>query len=347
MAKKRSKQIATGRKSDEFLQNIKSWLGVQLPSSSSSSSVLPVSSPKPTQIRLLKSLSNMPRNVSPSCKHYESFQFSDQELGRGSYGSVSAACAAEECDMDEYNYAAKIVELRNARQQKEFLVEATLTHFAGRQGFGVPVATFFLCDHGRKGILVMNRMEPVVSIELKQIPGLLKKFDMMHQNGILHGDLFPRNVLADPRTKEIFIADFGLSFVLNGPVPFDLRASDVVGFILGQPPELQAGLKPKYLAQSVYAEYRAKFQNDAALLRGIQMRLNRLAKSASRPGEGGAPYAINCVAYYRAIYSAVAPTYVKQLGIDGILKKSVWANFCPDEEDSETVDNLAHQLLGP
>jgi len=351
---KKKRSLQGHHKSEDFLQNIKGWLGLEAaptptptPHSISLPSLTPPSlkAPKPTQVKLLKSLANIPRNVSPSCTKYQTFQFSDQELGRGSYGSVSAACAAEECDLEEYNYAAKIVELRNAQQQKEFLVEATLTYFAGEQGFGVPVHTFFLCDHGYKGILVMSRMEPVVSIGSAQIPRLLAKFDVMHQNGILHGDLFPRNVLADPMTKEIFVADFGLSFVLKGPVPNDLRATDVLGFILGQPPELRAGLKPKSVADIAYKQYRAKLRDDAALLQGLRMRINIEASNVTRPYEGGEPYAINCLQYYKRIYTNLAPAFVKQLGKEGILKKSVWTNFCPNEEDNDAVEQLSEQLF--
>jgi hypothetical protein len=356
--KKRSAQ-----KSSDFLQNIKAMLGVDeagasaspSPARSASPSPSPsyyrapaptkLAAPKPPQVRLLKSIANMPRNVSPTCTSYESFKFSENELGRGSYGSVSAACAAEECDLDEYNYAAKIVQLQNERQQKEFLIEATITYFAGQQGFGVPVQTFFLCDEGRKGILVMLRMEPVVAIDPDQLPGLFAKFNKMHQNGILHGDLFPRNVLAHPRTKEIFIADFGLSFVLRGPVPNNLRVTDVIGFLLGQPPDLKAGLKPKFLANEAYKEYRRALRDDGALLQGIRMRLNAAAQDVNRPMKGGAPYAIDCIAYYKHIYAALAPSFTKQLGLDGILKKSVWSNFCENEDDVEEVDSMAEHIM--
>jgi len=306
------------------------------------------SSRRKPRYRLLRSLQHLPlRDSSPAKCNL--FKLGPEELGAGTYGTVTEACLSiEECDGHRYPYAVKIVELRTPQERVEFLLEAAIAKFASERGYGVPVIHSFICNQGNEGVLIMRRLQSVRHSVLS-LPQLMDFYDMvrrMHNDGILHCDLFLRNVLRDPaRKNRLYIADFGLAFVMHDAVPNPLRVTDLVGFIAGEPQDFRNGIQPPSFAEQVYQIWRNLFQNDMAWLMGLKMRINRgVVSPAQYPTR--APYrGIDCVTYYSYILSNIALPYARKLGEKGLYSKTVWLNYC-DEGDNEAVDNLAKDVLG-
>lgn len=294
------------------------------------------------RFHLLESLEHIPINESPSCTEYKKFDIlKAAKIGSGSYGSVYKACRERECERGRYNYVAKIIPLKEG-DASGFLAEAVITTFLGRKGICPKVSSFFLCGNKkhRKGVLIMQRLQSIRStdIEVSQLPGFLKKISIMHDNGVLHSDLYSRNVLMNPHTQKLFIADFGLAFVLRGVVPKKLRATDVCGFLIGEPPHLTSGIRNRKLAKAAYDYYREELKDDTALLEALHMKVNNQAtvEDPWNAKDNDDEYRIDCVAYYRTIFSLVAPVFVRQIGVQGIISRAI---FC--EQNKRDIEKLA------
>lgn len=273
---------------------------------------------------VLKTVAGIPVNQSPDCRRYEDFEINKlHKLGEGTYGKVYEACQGNNCG----DYVAKIVSFdpdHLSDEQKNFLVESLMAKVAGDAGFGVPVKSFFFCDNGKSGVLIMRKFENPGRINASDLLKLLDKIRLMHQNRILHTDLYRRNILRDPKTKELFIIDFGLAFFLSKAVPESLQVSDVAGLLFGQPPELEAGIadQDEATAFQVWEKY-AETVRPGSLQTGLNMKVNAEG-TIDDPYAGGAPYKIDCDAYYDLISSMLAPIFQKRLGQENILSREVW-----------------------
>ena len=306
------------------------------------------SSRKP-RYRLLRSLQHLPtRDSSP--EKCNMFTLGPEELGAGTYGTVTEACLSiEECEGKQYPYAVKIVELRSAQDRIEFLLEAAIAKFASERGYGVPVIQSFICNQGNEGILIMRRLRSVRHsvLTVNQMVDFYEMVHRMHNDGILHCDLFLRNVLrgspSDP--NRLYIADFGLAFVMADAVPNPLRVTDLVGFLTGEPQDFRNGIQPASLAEQVYQIWRNMFQNDMAWLLGLKMRINRGVVTPAEYPTRVAYRGIDCVTYYSYILSNISLPYARKLSEKGLYAKTVWLNYC-NNDDNEAVDNLAKDVLG-
>lgn len=311
----------------------------------------PNSSRKP-RYRLLRSLQHLPlRDSSP--EKCNMFTLGPEELGAGTYGTVTEACLSiEECEGKQYPYAVKIVELRSAQDRIEFLLEAAIAKFASERGYGVPVIQSFICNQGNEGMLIMRRLRSVRHsvLTVNQMVDFYEMVRRMHNDGILHCDLFLRNVLrggggSATDSNRLYIADFGLAFVMADAVPNPLRVTDLVGFLTGEPQDFRNGIQPGSLAEQVYQIWRNMFQNDMAWLLGLKMRINRGVVTPAEYPTRVAYRGIDCVTYYSYILSNISLPYARKLSEKGLYAKTVWLNYC-NNDDNEAVDNLAKDVLG-
>lgn len=273
---------------------------------------------------LLHSVAGIPVNSSPDCHEFKEFEVDTlRRLGQGSYGTVFEACKnGREC----HKYVAKLVHFKEPEflkaDQRNFLIEALMSQIAGQYNISPPVYTFFFCDKGRTGVLIMKRMQPIGTLTEKDVFQLLNKVKLMHDAHILHCDLFLRNVMRDPVTKHLYILDFGLAFLLSRPVPDLLRATDIAGLIWGQPPELHSGISERHMriAKSVWQQL--PFPK-STLETGLQLRVNRNG-TFEEPEKGKEPYKIDCRYYYRLIRPLVDKLYLEKLGKVNAKQREVW-----------------------
>jgi len=293
------------------------------------------------QYTLLKTLENIPIAASASCARFDDLKISDRILGAGAYGTTFQACwaGAKACTTAaDFKYAAKIVKIRNASDELSFRLEGLLAMYAGSKSWGPRVISFFLCQNNTKGVMVMELLRPIQPAEDLQSLETLKRFldrlNEMHEAGILHGDLYMRNLMVHPETRELMIVDFGFAMPLKGPVPYSLRAADFGSLTYGMPMpwdnsvpaadrlmRLDGGMRQAMggsLSDSgaLYAAY-AKYylrvvlhNNKAAFAEGIRMRVNTkvdLATEATNP-PGQPPYNCDVYSYYKTIIQNVTPT---------------------------------------
>lgn len=280
---------------------------------------------RPEKAVVLRTVAGIPINQSANCAEYESFQINTLfKIGQGTYGKVYQACRdGAHCG----DYVAKVVRFNPDHlneEQRNFLVEALMAKTAGDNGFGVPVQTFFFCDQGQSGVLIMRKFLPPGPITGPELLRLLKKIQIMHDNHILHTDLYHRNILRHPKTGDLYIIDFGLAFFLKEPVPESLRVTDVAGLLFGQPPDLVAGVADlnESVALETWNQY-AETVRAGALQAGLNMKVNTEG-TIDDPFAGQAPYKIDCHAYYDLIHEFLAPIFIKRLGQENIRSREVW-----------------------
>lgn len=289
------------------------------------------------QYTLLKTLENIPIAASASCARFDDLKISDRILGAGAYGTTFQACWGASNGLPcttaaDFKYAAKIVKIRNASDELSFRLEGLLAMYAGRKSWGPRVISFFLCQNNTKGVMVMELLRPIQPAEDLQSLETLKRFldrlNEMHEAGILHGDLYMRNLMVHPETRELMIVDFGFAMPLKGPVPYSLRAADFGSLTYGMPMpwdnsvpaadrlmRLDGGMG-QAMGGKLYAAY-AKYylrvvlhNNKAAFAEGIRMRVNTkvdLATEATNP-PGQPPYNCDVYSYYKTIIQNVTPT---------------------------------------
>lgn len=215
----------------------------------------------------LNGLKNVPRIVHASCDTYQEYRVDSHILGEGSYGKVMPACKGDVC-----TDVAKIVTFDFQRfpelyRYNVFFVECVITKFAGEQGFGIPVKTFFLCDEGKKGVILMERFSRdllTIASELKweDMKQLLDKVRQMHSYGILHRDLFLKNTMYKKDAsgkRDIRIIDFGMSIAFEKEIPKVFRAIDYVN-LLSDLPESEL----KQQCKTYVASYMGKKEIDKA-----------------------------------------------------------------------------------
>ncbi len=160
----------------------------------------------------LQVLSKLPMKDSKGClRGYELVKL----LGEGDFGKVYEACKPD-CI-----YAMKIVEARDKEAQKNFTFEARLpAEILKDTGIAAKTYGWWICD--KHGYIVTAKYD--ISLEdylniydeiTKDVYNEIKqKINKLHKLNIIHGDLWPRNIMVNVDgtniTNLVFI-DWGLS----------------------------------------------------------------------------------------------------------------------------------------
>ena len=273
----------------------------------------------------LPNLAQVPQNVRDNCKVYNDFRVTDVALGEGSYGKVSEACKGTDCD-----YVAKEITFDFSRFGAKYVYniffgEALMTKRAGANGYGIPVHGFFLCDGGKKGVIVMDRYSGDLHqirrqlnwTELKKVLDLVIK---MHKDGVLHRDLFLKNIMYNDTTKgrKYAIIDFGLAIAFGRYIPSVLRAIDFVN--------LASGL-PQDLAEKLYV-YVAPHVGQKALLTAAEWKQQHYDKCSSE--------------YYLLKY---LPAYIWKMYGPAVSDLLVWSTRCSKDLDTDINRRIEADLI--
>ncbi len=152
--------------------------------------------------------------------------YETKPIGRGAYGKV---CAGVSLDTGEL-VAVKTQRQLHHRDEHEFVAdnEGRILHKLGRLidhaelDHHGPETTWYQVQPFAKGVLLNQYLYKKEGDELvKQRHGtraritvalnLLKEVQALHQQGVLHKDLKPSNILICESTKEITLVDFGLA----------------------------------------------------------------------------------------------------------------------------------------
>lgn len=223
---------------------------------------------------ILPDLNLIPRKIHQTCFIYKTFHVRDHLLGEGSYGKVFLACKDSICEkvakiitFDFNRYPSHYV-------FNMFFGEALITKFAGDYGFGIPVEGYTLCrkvttSHKRsardtseeenddddmetddprvknfknvQGLIIMDRFDNDLynapfDITFEMMQRVFDLVRIMHGYGILHRDLFLRNIMykeSDDHSSlvDLRIIDFGLSIAFGQPIPAEFQAIDYLNVV--------------------------------------------------------------------------------------------------------------------
>lgn len=175
--------------------------------------------------------------IKSHCRLYGDWEIQTQKkIAEGAYGKVYDACRGKDCS----HFVAKEIlfseDLPKKWYHRHFIAESLMTQFGGRRGFAVPLYDYFICDGGRRGVMLMEKYDGDLiefarsELNSQHVTVLLRKIQTMHTSGIWHGDLYTKNVVYKKGKNDIdfrFI-DFGLAIPFGGPVPAEARAVDYV-----------------------------------------------------------------------------------------------------------------------
>lgn len=195
--------------------------------------------PKKQKFFKINGLKSISKTVQPECETFAQYKVEPHVLGEGSYGKVMPACDASKCDD-----VAKLITFDEKRftelyRHNVFFAECAITDFAGKHGFGIPVKAFYLCDNGKKGVIIMERFKRDLfdirsELTFDEMKQLIDKVHTMHNYGILHRDLFLKNTMyrRDSEGKrDIRIIDFGMSIPFEKTIPEIFRAIDYINLL--------------------------------------------------------------------------------------------------------------------
>jgi serine/threonine protein kinase len=158
-----------------------------------------------------------------------------QKVGEGSYGVSYLACTVKN---PECKYIVKKVQFQRVNDLESFTIESELALRAGNRGYGVKVSNFFVCEDKQVGVIIMEKAEALEDFTQEDIVPFSTRVDDMHKDGVLHQDLYYRNVMRDQQGRPIII-DFGMAIPLNQELPEQLKAVEFAGFLLGHPAQDQ------------------------------------------------------------------------------------------------------------
>jgi len=157
------------------------------------------------------------------CYHYKNIEILENYLlGEGSYGATYATCVGDSDDEGDCDkYVAKVVQLGKYQRYEDFIFEAYLAYKAGEKGIGPKVYERFTCGPNYEkgvGVIIMDRLfgeklDDVV-ITPKLWDKLYRQVNNMHNMGILHCDLYPRNIMLNAKGEPLII-DYGAAFLLD------------------------------------------------------------------------------------------------------------------------------------
>lgn len=134
----------------------------------------------------------------------------DQLIGKGLYGRVYEACCDENCD-----YIMKVVEFRDNDEfgfnyslenlKREIEIQRELAHA------GVAPIIYDAWKTKTHGFIIMEQLDETLENKIDKmdyIDKVIDKVKIMHQLGIIHGDLHLGNIMLT-KHGEIRIIDFG------------------------------------------------------------------------------------------------------------------------------------------
>ncbi len=153
-------------------------------------------------------------------------------LGEGNFGQVYDAC-------DPDCTSVLKVMIIPPEFGNDFKTEVAITQWAGELEIGPKFIDSWTCeaedDYGviAIGLILTEKYEMSLERYLKKYKKmesgaaltLMELIKAMHHNGIIHGDLHPRNIVVDTNKKEIkriSIIDYGLAFYKEN-VPNDIQ----------------------------------------------------------------------------------------------------------------------------
>lgn len=130
---------------------------------------------------------------------------------------------------NRYMVYDKIMNLqhRNIVVVKEYKIfSSELYYVAENSILGAPLSTFLRCLYKDKTVYenIKNRM----SIGIRLLYGVASGLDFLHENGIIHCDIKPDNIMIDSEGSAILI-DFGESFLVDDVKSFQVDKIDVLG----------------------------------------------------------------------------------------------------------------------
>jgi serine/threonine protein kinase len=182
----------------------------------------------------------------PDCGHADEIHVEEgrKSLGEGSYAVVRSACLRKykKCD-----YALKMMKLRlrdfdKSYVQRVFLAESMISDFASKQGIGVPLYKYYLCGEGERGVIVFEKYENTMlhlkqthQITFEDVQTIINLAQKLHGFGILHRDLFLKNVMyktGNNNQRIIRLNDFGLSIAFGQEIPEELCCLDIVNIVM-------------------------------------------------------------------------------------------------------------------
>lgn len=164
-----------------------------------------------------------------------------KRLGEGTYGIVNHMCRRE--NLSDCKYAVKIQKI-DSDSRKRILMELDLMKKLSDIGIGPKFISSWECD---KKIYIVTDvwdgdLHGLISGKYKSLDGkqcigkhlidkLRKQINWFHDNGLVHGDIYPKNVLVkldeQKRIIDVTLTDFGIvdsvDNYLKGKSYIDLR----------------------------------------------------------------------------------------------------------------------------
>lgn len=257
----------------------------------------------------------------PSREDMTPYHLTHNLLGKGSYGEVREACKQEDC-----RYVAKISKLKYEDNEQGFNLEVDI--IKRLQGVGPRLYDAFVYKQ-RFGVIIIEKLQEIPQAKFSDhtfMLKLMKKIDLMHDENILHGDLFGKNLMMDEKEEPVII-DFGISIPLQNITPV-LRACDFVTLLYGS---LHTQNKQDWrkfnrlpLSSQEILPWR-KFLND-------KFGENIVHTAYQYKIEAGKERDPLCGAFYTAVFKAMDPEFLKTQ-FDFIDQRlTVWIDRCSDKD---------------
>lgn len=247
--------------------------------------------------------------IVPALKHKGKCDLTEYKwLGEGT--SATAICLNAECTKvmktslhwdDGYDDEATL-----AKQYAAF--ETALSRRMGAIGVGPQIFDAYVCDYEEDRIRIAIELERLHRPTRKDyedtvfLQSLLKQIERMHEGGVIHLDLYPKNIMKRA-SGEPMIIDYGLSFIQKTPIPASLRLVDFVSLAEGCPfNEPDAELTPASL--QVFRDYITSHFTQADIEQARQWRCHD-------PRVQGKTRAPDCVGFYRAVFENLPDGFMR------------------------------------
>lgn len=271
---------------------------------------------------------------------------------KGTYGSIHDICT--DATFSNCPYVAKVIKFRYPCEPSIFFVEQAIAKRASDLGYGPEVMDSFYCKQKSRGTIIYRKYAGNIT-ELKmtsrRLKNLLKKVQLMHDDGIFHQDLFTKNILyrkTSHGNTEFRITDFGISIPFERAVPSVLKACDLVTLLYGWFFDERWSLVPAYtntdLSINEVFQYATKYVSLDDLTTAISIRINDNGGTPESP-HGNKFVETHPLEMYNMIIANLPQPFINTVGacIDHYF---VWQNVSTvlDEEKDE-VDLLPQKLI--